>query len=170
MTGSGCGIPPREGRIKMVAPYRRWLSVGAVFGIALAIGCSGLPPIEEQVQHVKNNDLVIRKLTPRAFVKAWGKPPYQRFEFMHFFGLKDGSMVPQSRLAIGEAPKGWEADFEVGEGLSLLYPDQGWLVVFFDERLVYREALSADKLHAIGLGWKKEDQFKPKMEMPSPPR
>jgi hypothetical protein len=88
---------------------------------------------------------------------------------MHFFGMKDGSMVPQSRLAVGESPKGWDSLFEVGEGLSLIYPDQGWLVVFLDERLVYREALTADKLHTIGRGWKKEEQFKPRMEMPTGP-
>lgn len=138
-----------------------------VLGVLLIIGCSGLPPIEEQTQHVRNNDLVLRQLTPRAFVRAWGEPAYQRSEFMHFFGMKDGSLVPQSRLAVGESPKGWEADFEVGEGLSLLYPDQGWLVVFLDERLVYRESLTADKLHSIGRGWKKEEQFKPRLEMPT---
>ena len=144
-----------------------WLMLGAL-GL---IGCSGLPPIEEQAQHVRNNDLVLNQLTPRAFVRAWGKPAYQRSDFMHFFGMKDGSKVPQSRLAVGESPKGWEADFEVGQGLSLIYPDQGWLVVFLDDRLVYREALPADKLHSIGRDWKKEEQFRPRMEMPSgPPR
>ena len=146
-----------------------WMSLWVALGFVALIGCSGLPPIDEQERHVRNNDLVLRQLTPRAFVRAWGKPAYQRVEFMHFFGMKDGSMVPQSRLAIGESTKGWEADFEVGEGLSLLYPDQGWLVVFLDERLVYREALTADKLHSIGQGWNKEEQFKPRMEMPTGP-
>jgi hypothetical protein len=142
-----------------------------VWGVLGFIGCSGLPPIEEQAQHVRNNELILRQLTPRAFVRAWGKPAYQRSEFMHFFGMKDGSMVPQSRLAVGESPKEWETDFEVGEGVSLIYPDQGWLVVFFENRLVYREALTADKLHSIGRGWKKEEQFRPRMDMPSePPR
>lgn len=149
----------------------RWLKTGlglcVVLGMLALVGCSGLPPIEEQAQHVRNNDLVLRQLTPRAFVRAWGKPAYQRSEFMHFFGMKDGSMVPQSRLSVGESPKGWDTQFEVGEGLSLIYPDQGWLVVFLDERLVYREALTADKLHTIGRGWKKEEQFKPRMEMPT---
>jgi len=154
---------------------RRWMKnrIGlfVVLGVFGLIGCSGMPPIEEQAQHVRNNELVVNQLTPRAFVRAWGKPAYQRSEFMHFFGMKDGSKVPQSRLAIGESPKGWEADFEVGEGLSLIYPDQGWLVVFLDNRLVYRESLPADKLHSIGREWKKEEQFKPRMDMPSgPPR
>lgn len=138
-----------------------------VLGALGIISCSGLPPIDEQAEHVRNNDLVLRQLTPRAFVRAWGKPTYQRLEFMHFFGMKDGSKVPQSRLGVGESPSGWDADFEVGEGLSLIYPNQGWLVVFLDDRLVYRESLSADKLHSIGQGWKKEEQFRPRMEMPS---
>lgn len=148
---------------------KTWVDLCVAVGVVACIGCSGLPPIEEQERHVKNNELVLHQLTPRAFVKAWGKPAYQRSEFMQFFGMKDGSLFPQSRLAIGESPKGWEANFEVGEGLSLLYPDQGWLVVFLEERLVYREALTADKLHSIGRGWKKEEQFRPRMEMPSGP-
>ena len=153
----------------------RQLKVGmglvVVLGALGHISCSELPPIDEQAEHVRNNELVLNQLTPRAFVRAWGKPAYQRSEFMHFFGMKDGSKVPQSRLAIGESPKGWEADFEVGEGLSLIYPDQGWLVVFLDNRLVYRESLPADKLHSMGREWKKEEQFKPRMDMPSgPPR
>lgn len=149
---------------------RRLLIVIGLFVVVTAfgvIGCSGLPPIEEQAQRVRDNDLVLRQLTPRAFVRAWGKPAYQRAEFMHFFGMKDGSKVPQSRLAVGEAPKGWDSEFEVGEGLSLIYPDQGWLVVFLDDRLVYRESLTADKLHSIGQGWKKEEQFRPRLETPS---
>lgn len=166
-------------RLALVLPQRDILLGRIKIGMGLCvmlgalglIGCSGLPPIEEQAQHVRNNDLVLNQLTPRAFVRAWGKPAYQRSDFMQFFGMKDGSKVPQSRLAVGESPKGWEADFEVGQGLSLIYPDQGWLVVFLDERLVYREALPADKLHSIGREWKKEEQFRPRMEMPSgPPR
>jgi len=141
------------------------LTLYVLLGALGQIGCSGLPPIEEQAQHVRNNELLVNQLTPRAFVRAWGKPAYQRAEFMHFFGMKDGSKVPQSRLAVGETPKEWEADFEVGEGLSLIYPDQGWLVVFLDNRLVYRESLPADKLHSMGREWKKEEQFKPKMDM-----
>src|SRR5215510_6602631 len=162
-----------------VRPQRDILFEGIKVGMGLCLvlgtlgipGCSGLPPLEEQAQHVRNNDLVLNQLTPRAFVRAWGKPAYQRSEFMHFFEMKDGSKVPQSRLAVGESPKGWDSLFEVGEGLSLIYPDHGWFVVFLDDRLVYRESLSADKLHTIGQGWKKEDQFRPRMDMPSgPPR
>ncbi len=163
--------PVQPQRDILVRRIKLGTALCVVLGTLGPLGCSGLPPLEEQAQHVRNNDLVLNQLTPRAFVRAWGKPAYQRSEFMHFFGMKDGSKVPQSRLAVGESPKGWETDFEVGEGVSLIYPDQGWLVVFLDDRLVYRESLTSDKLHSIGRGWKKEDQFRPKMDMPSgPPR
>jgi hypothetical protein len=163
--------PVRRQRELILRRLKTGMGLCVVWGVLGLIGCSGLPPIEEQAQHVRNNELILRQLTPRAFVRAWGKPAYQRSEFMHFFGMKDGSMVPQSRLAVGESPKEWETDFEVGEGVSLIYPDQGWLVVFFENRLVYREALTADKLHSIGRGWKKEEQFRPRMDLPSePPR
>jgi hypothetical protein len=164
-------VPVLSQRDILLGRIKIGMALCMMLGALGLIGCSGLPPIEEQAQHVRNNDLVLNQLTPRAFVRAWGKPAYQRSDFMQFFGMKDGSKVPQSRLAVGESPKGWEADFEVGQGLSLIYPDQGWLVVFLDDRLVYREALPADKLHSIGRDWKKEEQFRPRMDMPSgPPR
>jgi|SRR5215831_1503971 len=163
--------PVRRYRDILVRHIKLGTALCVVVATLGSLGCSGLPPLEEQAQHVRNNDLVLNQLTPRAFVRAWGKPAYQRSEFMHFFGMKDGSKVPQSRLAVGESPKGWEADFEVGEGVSLIYPEQGWLVVFLDGRLVYRESLTADKLHSIGRGWKKEEQFQPRKDMLSaPPR
>lgn len=136
-----------------------WLLMGP-----LLAGCSSMPPLSEQEQHIRHNELVLKRLTPRAFVGVWGMPAYQRVEFMQFFGMKDGSLMPRSRLAIGEVPRGWDADVETGEALFLAYPDRGWLVVFLDERLVYKEALSGAQLHAIGRGWQYEDKFKTKLE------
>ena len=74
-------------------------------------------------------------------------------------------MVPRSRLAVGEAPPGWEALFDAGEGLFLAYPDRGYLIVFMDEIFVYREELSAEKLHEIGRTWAHEDKFRTKIEL-----
>src|SRR5688500_9263934 len=87
----------------------------AALGVFVWSGCSRMPPLPEQEQHIRSNDLTLRKLEPRAFVRAWGTPPYQHLEFMPFFGMKDGSLVPRSRLAVGASPVGWEAAIDAGE-------------------------------------------------------
>lgn len=151
--------------MKYSAMLRKALIV-CLFGILA--GCGGTLPLAEQEQRIKNNELPLHQLTPRAFAGAWGVPPYQRVEFMQFFVMKDGSFVPRSRVAIGEAPKGWDAGVEAGEALFLAYPDRGWLLVFFDEHLVYKEALTAAQLHALGRDWKMEDRYRSRLEGPSP--
>jgi hypothetical protein len=141
----------------------------ATAGLSMLTGCFGMPPLAEQERKIRNNELTLRKLEPRAFVRAWGMPAYQHMEFMPFFGLKDGSMVPRSRLEVGAAPPGWEAAIDAGEALFLAYPDRGWLVVFMDEIFVYREELSAEKLHEIGSAWAHEDKFRTKIELEQRP-
>jgi len=145
------------------------LVVLGVLILRLFTGCSSLPTLAEQEQHIRNNDLVLHKLTPRAFVGAWGMPTYQRTEFMQFFGMKDGSLIPRSRVASGEVPRGWEVGIEAGDGLFLAYPDRGLLLVFYDEKLVYKEALTAAQLHALGRDWKHEDKFRSKLEVSPAP-
>ena len=149
---------------------RRVLGVAfiAVYGLLVMSGCTGLS-LAEQEQKILNNDLILRKLEPRAFVRAWGMPTYQRMEFMPFFGMKDGSLVPRSRLPVGASPPGWEAGVDAGEALFLAYPDRGWLIVFLDETFVYREELSPDKLHEIGRSWAHEDKFRTKIELQPAP-
>ncbi|HET9867272.1 MAG TPA: hypothetical protein VFQ06_08270 [Nitrospira sp.] len=149
---------------------RRVLGVGliAVYGLLVMSGCTGLS-LAEQEQKIRNNDLILRKLEPRAFVRAWGMPTYQRMEFMPFFGMKDGSLVPRSRLPVGASPPGWEAGVDAGEALFLAYPDRGWLIVFLDETFVYREELTPDKLHEIGRSWAHEDKFRTKIELQPAP-
>ena len=153
-----------------MTPRCRVLGVGliAVYGLLVMSGCTGLS-LAEQEQKIRNNDLILRKLEPRAFVRAWGMPTYQRMEFMPFFGMKDGSLVPRSRLPIGASPPGWEAGVDAGEALFLAYPDRGWLIVFLDETFVYREELSPDKLHEIGRSWAHEDKFRTKIELQPAP-
>jgi hypothetical protein len=90
-------------------------------------------------------------------------------EFMPFFGMKDGSLVPRSRLPVGASPPGWEAGVDAGEALFLAYPDRGWLIVFLDETFVYREELTPDKLHEIGRSWAHEDKFRTKIELQPAP-
>ena len=146
-----------------------WDCVLVVVAIGSVLSCSGMPSLEEQERHVRDNQLVLHQLTPRAFVGAWGAPTYQHAEFMQFFGMKDGSLIPRSRLASGEPPRGWEVHIEAGDALFLAYPDHGWLVVFFEERLVYREALTAEQLHELGRSWKHEEKFRSRFEVPAAP-
>ena len=146
-----------------------WATVFVVAAIGSILSCSGMPALEEQERHVRNNELVLHQLTPPAFVGAWGTPTYQHAEFMQFFGMKDDALIPRSRLAIGEPPRGWEVRIESGDALFLAYPDHGWLVVFFEERLVYREALTAAQLHALGRSWQHEDKFRSRFEVPAAP-
>ena len=146
-----------------------WDCVLVVVAIGSVLSCSGMPSLEEQERHVRDNQLVLHQLTPRAFVGAWGAPTYQHAEFMQFFGMKDGSLIPRSRLASGEPPRGWEVHIEAGDALFLAYPDHGWLVVFFEERLVYREALTAAQLHELGRSWKHEEKFRSRFEVPAAP-
>jgi hypothetical protein len=76
----------------------------------------------------------------------------------------------------GEPPRGWEGQYDAGDSLFLAYPDHGWLVVFFEQRLVdreallvYREALTAAQLHALGRSWQHEDKFRTRFEVPAAP-
>jgi hypothetical protein len=140
-----------------------------LFPVVLSMACSTLPTLDAQRQLVERGDLQIRRLTPRAFVETWGNPTYMHQEFTQFFVMNDGSLIPQSRLALGESPKGWETGLEAGDALYLAYADRGWYLVFYDERLVYREAMPASSIHVVGKRWKYEDQFKTRLEMTSPP-
>jgi len=83
--------------------------------------------------------------------------------------MKDGTMIPQSRAPIGESPEGWESLFDAGEGVFFAYPDHGWLLVFVDEELVYREELNAEQLHLLGKTWQHEDRFKTRLDKGATP-
>ncbi|HET6675655.1 MAG TPA: hypothetical protein VFG71_09965 [Nitrospiraceae bacterium] len=129
--------------------------------------CANLPSLDTQKQMIERGDLQVHRLTPRAFVEIWGDPTYIHHEFTQFFAMNDGSLIPQSRLALGEMPKGWETGLEAGDSLFLAYADRGWYLVFYDDRLVYRETMAASKIHTVGKKWKYEEQFKTRLEPPS---
>ena len=158
--------------LTQITSKREW-KIGVVLLISslfLSTACSNLPKLDAQKQLIDRGDLQIQRLTPRAFAETWGNPTYTHQEFTHFFAMDDGSLIPQSRLALGEPPKGWETGLEAGEALFLAYADRGWYLVFYEERLVYREAMPASAIHAIGKGWKYDEQFRTRLEMTSPPR
>lgn len=135
--------------------------------LVMIMACSTLPTLDAQKQSIRRGDLQTHRLTPRAFVETWGEPTYTHQEFSQFFVMSDGSLIPQSRLALGESPKGWETGLEAGDALFLGYADRGWYLVFYDDRLVYREAMPASTIHSIGKGWKYEEQFRTRLEFPS---
>ena len=167
INATACGAP----RFRDLNGLRlsKWVVVALVIALGSALGCSGMPSLEEQERYVRDNELVLHQLTPRAFVGGWGAPTYQHAEFMQFFGMKDDSLMPRSRLASGEPPRGWEVHIEAGDALFLAYPDRGWLVVFLEERLVYREALTAAQLHVLGRSWQHEAKFRTRFEVPVVP-
>jgi hypothetical protein len=139
----------------------------ALFAVSALAGmnaCAGVPPLEEQERLVRGNHLPLERITTRAVVNVWGKPPYHHSEFTHFFVMPDRTMIPRARVAAGEAPKGWDAGVHAGEGVFFAYPDRGWLLVFLDERLVYREQLKPDELDAMVKAWTYEDRFRTRLD------
>jgi hypothetical protein len=114
---------------------------------------------------VQDRDFRVHQLTPKAFVETWGQPTYIHEQFTHFFGMKDGRLIPQARMALGESPQGWETGLEAGVALFLGYADEGLYLVFLDGALVYHEAMTAEKVHAVGKSWKYESQFKTRLEL-----
>ncbi len=130
----------------------------------VSAGCKGMPTLEEQERLVQADDLVLDQITTKAVVRAWGTPPLYHSEFTHFFVMPDFRVIPQSRVATGEVPKGWQSGVHAGEGVYFAYPDRGWLLVFLDERLVYKEQLMREELRVLGKTWSYEDRFKTRLD------
>ncbi|MDF0677392.1 MAG: hypothetical protein P0120_24105 [Nitrospira sp.] len=128
-----------------------------------------MPTLEQQEQLVQANNLVLDQITTRAVVNVWGKPPLYHSEFTYFFVMPDYTVIPRSRVTTGEAPRGWKAGVDTGEGVYFAYPDRGWLLVFLNDHLVYKEELKAEELHALAKSWAYEDRFRTRLdEAPRP--
>ena len=152
------------GKHKKMIPDRHVVSAWGLLIATVLVGCSGLPSFDQQKRLVQAGDFRIHQLTPRAFVETWGQPTYTHQQFTHFFGMQDGRLIPQARMALGESPQGWETGLAAGDALFLAYADHGQYLVFLDEALVYQEAMTAEKVHAVGKTWKYESQFKTQLE------
>lgn len=129
--------------------------------------CTGVPPLAVQKQSISKNELPLHQLSPQAFQEAWGAASFTHRERMQFFEMPDGSLIPRFRVPLGESPEGWDGDLAGGMALLLAYADRGWLLGFLDDRLVYREQLPLEQLRALGTQWKREAEFKTRLERPS---
>jgi hypothetical protein len=158
----------REAFFAQVLPSQKTVQgLLALCGLLVLVdlaGCKGMPTLQEQEQLVRANNLVLEHVSTRAVVNVWGKPPHHHSEFTHFFVMPDRSMIPRSRVVAGEAPKGWDAGVHAGEGVFFAYPDRGWLLVFLEEQLVYKEELKAEQLHTLVKTWAYEDRFRTRLD------
>lgn len=145
--------------IDRLAAVGLWLLIGLI-----SVACSGIPPLDQQKRLVQVGDFRIQQLTPPAFVATWGEPTYTHQQFTHFFGMPDGRLIPQTRMALGESPQGWETGLAAGDAFFMAYADRGYYLVFLEGLLVYHEAMSAEKVHAVGKNWRFESQFKTRLE------
>jgi hypothetical protein len=137
LIGEGRGLQ----EMRMPGAWTVRIAMSAVIASLLA-ACPGLPSLDQQKRLVTQGDFRIHQLTPRAFVETWGPPTYSHQQFTHFFGMQDGRLIPQARMALGESPQGWETGLEAGDAVFLAYADHGQYLVFLDERLVYQEAMT----------------------------
>lgn len=162
-----------DGRIFPNRPFPEALRIACAccfFLVFVALAsCKSMPTVEQQERLVRENNLVLDQVTVRAVVNVWGEPPHFRSQFTQFFVMSDLSMIPSSRVASGETPRGWNAGVYAGEGVYFAYPDRGWLLVFHDDRLVYKEELKADSMRTLINTWAYEDRFKTRLDGTSAP-
>lgn len=120
--------------------------------------------LEQQKAQVRNGQLRVQMVTGRAILDVWGPPSYGHQEYTQFFSMQDGTYLPFFRVPLGEAPSGWDNAVVSGQAQFLAYADRGELLGFLEDRLVYRERMSAAQVHTIGKMWEKEARFKMQME------
>jgi hypothetical protein len=128
----------------------------------LVSGCG--VPLEEQKSHIRKHSLPFQVLSMQAFLETWGKPTYVHQETTQFYPVKSGNYVPRFRAPLGEPPPGWDASVVSEPAIFLGYTDRGELLGFIDNRLVYREQLTASQIHGIGKNWQHEAIFKTRLE------
>ena len=123
-----------------------------------------LPSLEEQKARIQRDEIQLHSLTSAAFLEIWGPPNYQHHEQTQFFPVANGNYIPRFQVPLGEPPPGWDSSVVSGEANFLGYADRGELLGFLEDRLVYREQMPSEKIHAIGKLWKREALFKTRVE------
>lgn len=154
-------IRPQECRAPRLRTLVGWW-VPAV--LTLAVACSSLPSLDEQQTLVRNGELPLHTVTSRPVLAEWGTPTYSSVQHVQFFPLTSGQWVPNFRVHLGEYPKGWDMSTVAGDGLFVAYADRGEVLGFYEDRLVYRESLPAQDIHALGKQWQREAKFKTRLE------
>jgi hypothetical protein len=123
-----------------------------------------LRPLEEQKADIRQDQIRLQTLSTQAFFETWGKPAYEHREHMQFYPVETGNYVPRFRVPLGETPPGWKTTIVSEPAHFLGYVDRGELLGFVNDRLVYREQMSANQLHAVANMWKRESLFKTRIE------
>jgi len=146
-------------------PFWSWAVVLCSLSILLFSACMGsLPPLEEQKAQILRDDIRINVLTRAAFLEAWGPPTYDRRERTQFFLVKNGMYVPRFRVPLGEYPDDWNFAVVPDWGEFFAYAERGELLGFIEDRLVYREQMTSEEVHALGQHWEKEELTKTRLE------
>ncbi len=153
-------------RTPLMMARRSRVSVFALWAMVL-LACSG-PTLDEQKMQIRDNKITFKGLTIQAFLDTWGRPTYQHRELTVFYLMDDGNSIPRFRVSMGEAPEGWTEGAMAAEGVFFGYADRGELLGFVDGRLVYRQQVPAEEVHAAGKQWAHEQRFKTRLEMPAP--
>ncbi|MBI5411288.1 MAG: hypothetical protein HZA21_04790 [Nitrospirae bacterium] len=123
-----------------------------------------LPSLEHQKQSIVGGEIKLHALNSKAFLETWGQPTYAYSVKTQFFPLANGNYIPRFRVPTGEPPSGWDSTTVLEDAMFLAYADRGELLGFIDNRLVYRERLSAEQIMAIVKQWKSEDMSRTGLE------
>lgn len=174
------GGPPQEPALAVRAEQTSPMSVGqscgaprigralrfAVVGLLFVAGCSGLPSLAEQRRMVADGDLRLQQVSDQAVLDGWGAPSYSSVQRVQFFPLSSGNWMPSFRIKLGEVPQDWDLTTVLGDGLFLAYAERGEMLGFYEARLVYRERLPPEHIHALGKQWERESLFRTRLENP----
>ena len=146
------------------AGYARRAGTVWLLGLLILSACSVVPSMEEQRRLVAQGNLRHQQITSRAVLTEWGPPSYTALKATQFFPLTTGNWIPDFRVRVGEYPKEWDLSTIYGDGLFVAYADREELLGFYENRLVYRERLPREEIHALGKQWQREGLFKTRLE------
>ncbi|MFO0773237.1 MAG: hypothetical protein U0172_01055 [Nitrospiraceae bacterium] len=136
----------------------------ALIVLVVCGGCQSMPTVAEQQAAVKKGDLTVHKISSAPILAEWGAPTYRSMQHVQFFPLKNGQWMPNFRVPLGDYPKDWDLTTTSADTLFWAYADRGEVLGFVEDRLVYREAMTAEKVHVLGKQWEREARFKTRLE------